>query len=357
MRKIKTLLLGAVALTCTSIMAFTGCTPVAPNGMTLSSNWYKNTSFGAIQDAAFTTKEVLTYSLDFIEGANATYSVNYDEQTSSYSTTFYATNYSWADQSVPQEFRQDTLSEVYVLESVLKLDGQYKFKSDTKAFNDITTTKSIFQSVDGALAPVYSYQEIRTTSPLGYIPTSIATTCIEYHYITESYYNYNCNKVITTCKNFSSDGNVLSEKTTGLEFEGNVYDTTTVYTAMRASNYDTDFQSLQDVYVPVTGKITECVISTNTENVEELKSDSQAYTAMFNKQYCPKDAKLTVAPITINANAKGAKAQTAWFVTVEDSSSNNTRSTMTKLELHLDYALGTLHFNLKSIDSSFSTSI
>lgn len=176
--------LAAVTLTAS------GCGATGKNYAALASNWYYDSAFSGIQPS-FTDEgsaEKLVYKVtQTSEGANARYTVKYDEGT--YTTEFYAKKITAGDidKLIFEESWRDgyksalgtggymylyyfsTALDIPTVTYTMRASGESKSISGGAAENVVT--ESYFMAVDDFLAPVYTKRTVKSATPVEWQPT------------------------------------------------------------------------------------------------------------------------------------------------------------------------------------------
>lgn len=396
----------AIAAACACVAGVAGCA-TSVNRLSVDSYWYID-SYEGIQSTSIDpeengrTAEVLLYNISFDEqsGGNGSYRVNYftdsedfagGETPHYYKTKFYATGFDWNDSRVAEAYRMneeavgklpegdkarfDGTSEiVYVLETELKISGEYIFGKDeaTEAnsveFSDYMNTVSYFRSARNGLVPVYSRQEVHTTSPNGMVAGSVDTMCKDIEYVYEVSYNFECTEATYTYTEKGENGQFGEPVTrTAKKLENSSYtlfDNNTLYQVMRGMSFSNNFSATISLFSAAdlgTVNVSLAGGTTNELDKEKDKDIISALTTAYGEPEKPENADededsadhsyIYYNPVSIkNANGKGV-TRTAWFASVTDEDDNTYRATMLYLNQPLSYGLGTWEFRLAEVVS------
>ena len=371
---------------CLAVTA-TGCAKNTRSLAALSSNWYSDTDFKRIQPA-FTegdenfAPEKVTYTVSFKKlndpARNSTYSVEYADGT--YTTKFYAKKISEADLTdVTTEEWSDKYKEaigkdgylvVYCYETELKIPSvTFKFGDETRSFtDDYRHTISYFLSVEDYLSPVYSLQEIKSTTPAGMQPANIDNCYVQVDRIYENFYNLSGSTVLTEITDNLKEGdNVSTHRTGGLTdntysvFDNNYLDV--VVRGMR--NMSSSLSQNISTYAPtmvanyiLTGSSTP--LCDDADEAEKQLADIQKILEEKNlfagkettddEGNVTKEKMKTVAVNVVYNNGEfTGVSQRYWFAAAD--SENKTRNLMVKYSIPLNYNLGSLEYVLENIES------
>ncbi len=400
----------AVAAACACIVGVSGCAS-SVNRLSVDSYWYID-NYEGIQSTSIDpeengrTAEVLLYNITFDEqsGGNGSYRVNYftdgedftgGENPHYYKTTFYATSFDWSDGRVAEAYRLDeaainnlpesdrarfdgTSEVVYVFETELKISGEYIFGkgeatgNNTVEFSDYMNTVSYFRSARNGLVPVYSRQEVHTTSPNGMVAGSADTMCKEIEYVYEVSYNFECTEATYSYAEKGENGQYGKKVMhTADKLENSSYtlfDNNTLYQVMRGMSFSDTFSAGVSLFSAADLGIVNVSIAGGARSELDGKDDADivsALTAAYGEPEKPENAEseeggegeevnhsyIYYNPVSIkNANGKGV-TRTAWFASVDDEDDNTYRATMLYLNQPLSYGLGNWEFRLAEVVS------
>ena len=416
MKKIASVLAICAAGAC--LLGVSGCA-TASSGLSVDSYWYID-SYEGIQrtsvlddpENAGRTPESLLYEIKFDEesGGNGAYKIEYNTDSENFAegddahffrTVFYAEHYDWADveheeyaptqseaDELPEEDKQrmdGTAEVVYVLETEARISGTYVFignGADENAaenrveFTDYMITKTYFRSARNGLQPVYSKQEVHTTSPAAMSPTSPETMCEEIEYTYEVWYNFECTEAYYEYVDKDNAGANLSDTVTGLQNSGHtLFDNNTLYTVIRGFSLSENFGTTISLMVPANSGIVNVNVIGATKSELDTETDADiisALTAAYGQPEIPEPEEgeegegegdgeegeeeqhsyLYYNPVSIRVSGNNlGVTQTAWFASVEDEDNNTYRATMLRLTVPMSYALGTLEYRLAEVES------
>ena len=408
----------AVAAACACLLGASGCAS-ANNTLTVDSYWYID-SFEGIQrtsvldneENANRTPEVLLYELLFDEtsGGNSAFHINYftdgedyvnGENPHYFKTTFYAAHFDWNGDLVHDNYRLTTgdvsrlpeedqnrivgTSEVvYVLETEMYVSGQYVLgNSDTEAtdensveFDDYMITTTYFRSARNTLEPVYSKQEVHTTTPASMAPANVEDMCLEIEYVYKVFYNFDCTEATYTYTEISRNGDegepAEEYVVSGLKSSGyTLFDNNTLYTAVRGMSLSENFSATGSLFVPANFGIFNVNITGGAQGELDSENDADIVSALTSAYYDrPADSTesegeeedtgsgIYYNPVSMTSSATlHGTTQTAWFAAVNDEDNNTYRATMLRLLVPLSYGLGTIEYRLKEVESVLGAAI
>jgi hypothetical protein len=348
---------------------FAACSSSSATSSVTSANWDERVIKNDLSDTSswFTNKEVATYSIDFTEGSNSSYSINYftdGSKTAEYKTEFYAISYDWASSDIPEEYRQvaGTKENVYVYTTSLTISGSYKMKNGDaeKAFDDSIQTVCYFRSAKNNLQPVYSKQIVHSTSPASLVADNIENTYVELVGVYETYYNKDCTQA--DVKTYDKDNALTEEKVVTLDGSYNLFDTTELGTAMRALTLSSSGTYLFDVLIPINGSyatyqaVGSSAAYLDSDNADE-KQIIDALDASSPDNYIFANAEkdgasvysYNTATLSLVASLPGP-SYTYWYATVPNNSFNSARAVMLKVSSPVYFGLGTLTYTLSSLN-------
>lgn len=404
----KTAKIIALTAACACLIGASGCT-AATNSLTVDSYWYID-SYEGIQrtsidpEANGRTSEVLLYELSFDgnDGGNGVYRVDYftdgedfenGEHPHYFKTTFYATGFDWNSDTMqkyalsssdvaelPEEDRQrmdGTEEIVYVLETEMAVSGRYVYGgADTEAndensvqFDDYMRTTTYFRSARNTLEPVYSRQEVHTTSPNALAPASADDMCVQLEYEYEVFYNFDCTEATYT---YTEEGEAAEEYTVGnLAEHSPLFDNNTIYTVVRGMSLSQSLSTTVSLFTPANFGVFNVNITGGAQAELNPETDADiiaALTAAYGQPDIPESGDseegeteggdetahsyiyYNPASLTAASELHGT-TQTAWFAAVSDENDNTYRATMLRLAVPLSYGLGTMEYRLAEVVS------
>ena len=400
MKKTKILAAVAACTAAASLTVLAACGSANPH-LSVDSYWYVD-GFEGIQPTSIDpeengrTAEVLLYNLTFDNesAANNYYRVNYftdgadfenGENAHYYKTTFYATEFDWSSDTVAEGYRMtqadvDSLPEadkarmdgtketVYVLETELKISGEYVFGNgeatteNSVQFSDYINTKSYFRSARNGLEPVYSTQSVHTTTPLALRPLSADEMCEELEYTYTVSYNFECTQAQYT---FAEDGAQAETKTANkLQGTYSMFDNNTLYTAIRGMSLSSSFGATVSLFVPADGGLVNVNITGGGRgelNTETQSGIIKALKDAYGEPEVPESDKeeedtashsyLYYNLVSVRLSDSKGAARTAMYSAVDDEDDNTYRATMLYLNQPLSYNLGRWEFTLDKVVS------
>ena len=358
----------AVAAACACLLGASGCA-TANNHISVDSFWYIDSYEGiqrtsVLDDAenAGRTPEVLLYELKFDKesGGNAAYYVEYftddtdfenGEHPHYFKTTFYAMSFDWNGDL-----------------------GQYVYgSSDTEPtadnsvqFSDYIKTTTYFRSARNTLEPVYSRQEVHTTTPASLSPASKDDMCTQIEYVYEVSYNFGCTEATYT---YTEEGGESEEHTvSGLQDTGyTMFDNNSLYTAIRGMSLSDSFSATISLFIPANFGILNASVTGGAQGELSPTDDADiisALTAAYGEPEVPDSGEddntedetahsyIYYNPVSITAaSTLHGTTQTAWFAAVSDEDNNTYRATMLRLAVPISYGLGTMEYRLSEVVS------
>lgn len=345
---------------CTSCAGCAGCSGDVKNLTVTGSNWYTGTSYKGIQPSFIEghekfSPEILEYDVSFIAptAGNTTYSVDYKD--GSYKTEFYATAYDWNANPV---YPSENTETVYCFKAVFKIKVQYTFKltgETSEWFDDSVTTVSYFRAAGKNLAPVYSRQEICSTSPANYQAASVSDTYSKVNVNYDNYYDYECSEVTTFTKKDGGD-RVKGEPYSFNKLKLSIFDNSSLYIAVRSMKLSPSMSANINLYSAAAGGVSSYSVAgqTTSMNDEELKTVTQVMTE--GGLFAPENDDSRIPAVAMNVNYTGGNlygtTQTIWYASVEKPDNNASRAVMLKMTIPLSYSLGTLNYTLKEVTST-----
>lgn len=348
-----------IALAAAGVFAFSGC-GAAKSIAATSSNWYVRTGHTGIQPTSVEGeegfgKEILTYGVSFVENSNtnSTYRAYYDPSKCSYRTEFYATSFDWNAQTL-EKYKADKKETVYVLKTELKMAGYYTLLNTTDGavhFSDSIVTESYFRSAGDNLTPVYSFQEVNSTSPKGPTANNADEMAEQYAYTYAVYYNADATEATVLYTDVKA-GAQPEESTSDLSKAAySLFDNAYLLFAIRAMGINEVGYSKNILsFIPADGGV--CEYSVQTLAKQALPEECAGIKgALVGAGYATdsEEIKYNSVSLAYAASLTGG-TKTIWYAAINDSSANACRSTMLKLSVPLSYGLGTLEYSLQSVD-------
>lgn len=361
-----------------SVATLAGCSGGAIYSSTsTAANWNVATSTTVEKNSVEfwrSHKEVASYSIEFKEGSNATYKVDYNttDTDTKYVTRFYIdkNDYDWSAEHLPDGIKinpeNGTAVEdiVYVYETEFTIKGKYLLKSteETVEFADSVKTVCKYRLAGENLKPVYSWQEVKSTSPNILSAVNKDSMCVTVDATYETYYNRDCSQAVVIT-NDSAKGE--SKKTIALD--GLTFDNSQLAFALRAFNLNGNKSF--NVCSPQNGSTQNVLISCATEAELSTENDQQVINALkhvtdgngtyvddyiffdgtsSDPEAAAKQIRFHNVALGINADMKGSSSVYS-YAAVENADLNTTRAVLLKMTTPLSFGLGTLSYTIKDL--------
>ena len=339
----------------------------ASNSLTRS-NWFAGTSYNGIQPSFIEghenfSKEIVNYAVTYDKESSDNDFVELNYKDGTFTTEFYATRYDWTSSSIPEGYADEKVKTevVYYYRTELKIKVQYTMKKTNEApskwFEDHVVTESYFRAAGKHLKPVYSKQEIVSTSPANYQPGSMKEAYEEINVTYENFYNYNCTKVLSK----TTENGETTEKAYGKlnKLDYSLFDNSSLYIVARSMLKPSSSPSeTVALFSAAAGGIDSYSISGSSTSLSD--DERKSYTDILEGAGLyvkgENDEGVETAAVSISyagGNLRGT-SQKVWYaaVTSENKDNNVSRATMLKLSVPLSFSLGTLNYSLISIDST-----
>ena len=276
-------------------------------------------------------KEIAEYNVSFEKGGNDAYSVNYSN--GKYKTELSAENGN------------------YVYETTLSIDVSYTFGAETASFagenGDTVYSKVIAKSTQNGLKPVSSVKKIAAHVPASASPVSLTGSngCYrEYFYVITTDYSANsCTIEYFADKTFETAHPSYKAQTHTFEPDDkySLIDNEELLLAVRAI----DKTSTLYVYNTAAGKLQS--VSVSKSNAE--KTEFSFMIAGKEEAAAKHDVSYVPYSLAINDTAPGA-TQKVWVAETTKAENNEYRNVILKMETPLSFNLGTLVYELSSVD-------
>ena len=357
----------AVTLTgCGGCFGCAGCNNNSSSNTLTRSNWYTGTSYNGIQPSFVEghenfSKEQLTYevSYDDTNASNGYFSVNYKD--GAFTTEFYAKEYDWSNSAIPEGYAPEKGGKeiVYYYRTELSISVQYTLKVGDKAqskwFDDHVVTESYFRAAGKSLQPVYSKQQIKSTSPASYQPSRLDEVYEEISVTYENFYSHNCTKILSkTTENGSTDSKEFTKLN---KLDNTLFDNSSLYIAVRAMKLSSSLSESVNLFSAAAGGIDEYAIAGSKSELTLQEISDYTNLLSANGLYVSsgeEDNGVEATAVTISfagGNLHGT-TQTAWYASILNNDNNVSRATMLKLSIPISFGLGTLNYSLKEINST-----
>lgn len=351
-----------------------GCGGAASSALALRSNWFAQVTTKTIQPTFIEgnehfQKEEISYSvtLDNSASGNTSYSVAYDGGT--YTTEFYAT--AFPRELIATEFYDSYPSNAitaYCYKTTLHIPTvtfTYTATGETiTKTNDRVTTVAYFLSAGNQLRPLYSSQEIVSSSPAAFQPASAEGMfkTVDCSYV--NYYEFNGSSVksVTTIgENHNASESESGEKTVDKDSSATIFDISSLNIAVRSLNMTPSLSQSITLYSAANG-VQAFNINGNSAALSETERttvtgklrEKNLYQDKTDLAEGEKNEVTTVAiNVSLGTTTYVGTTQTMWFAAIENSENNVGRATMLKMNTPLPYSLGTLSYTLEEINSTF----
>ena len=345
------------ALTFSGCVGCASCNSKTKNTALTSSNWYAGTSYKGIQPSHIIddgyTSEKIVYTVTHSGGSNNTYSVEYKDGT--FTTEFYATYYNWNSSNIPEEFRVDEKELVYCYTTSLNISVRFK-KGDntTEWFEDSISTLAYFRAAGKNLQPVYSRQDILSNTPALYQASSLDKTYELVDVVYENFYTHS----FTDVKSITYKDGETTEKTYGrlAKQKNSLFDNSTLYIAARSLNLSTNLSQSINLFSAASGGISTYNISGSDTRLSDIEQATAESLLQAKGLYIPEGDNPALSTVALDLSFASGElkgtTQTVWYAAITNSDNNLARATMLKIASPLSYGLGTLTYNLKSIEST-----
>lgn len=365
-----------------SILSVAGCSSgVVYSSTSTYANWNVATSATVeknCMDFWRNHKEVTSYSIDFAEGNNSVYKVEYytSDPLPVYTTTFYMDkeDYDWGLDTLPKGIRiqsTDTAAPkdpVYVFETKFSINGRYVFiqTGEYVEFSDSVVTECTYRLAGEGLKPVKSVQTIKSTSPNTLSPSHKNNMCVDVDVVCETYYNRDCTKAVVTVDD-KTEANEDSKKTVSLS--GLVFDNAQLPFALRSFNLsgnktfnvcspqNGNYQSMTAVCASAVAlnsedegdqKIINVLKNVKDGNGNPVKDYIFFDGTSFDHETPEKQIRCNNVKLSVNADMNGS-SHVYSYATVENSNLNTTRAVLLKRTTPLSFGLGILTYTINSL--------
>ncbi len=308
-----------LALVCTAAWAC-GCT--SPSKVPFSNYWNEN-ALAPHEEL----HETLVYDVTFEKGASYGYELDY--QNGKFTTTL--------DSAVDEKGNS-----IYVYTSELTIDVIYTFQNESKTFTDHVTTEVKFLPANQGLTPISSKKSIVSSSPVMTNPIVIEGCYMQYDYTIDTSYDGMNGKTVVTQK--TEQGDKTDEQTFTMEENGHSYlDNEQLLLSLRALPMSVNSAKLL-AYSPFAKKAQQIAVAceATTEQDFTFYKNGSAETVI---------SKIAYRPIKYQLDEKNPGfAQLAWIAVPTDSASNTNRNVMLRLETPIYQGMGTLVYQLSSVN-------
>ena len=350
---------------CGGCFGCAGCGGKSTSRTLTRSNWFTGTSYNGIQPSFIEgnenfSKEQITYDVtyDGTNANNARVSVDYKDGT--FTTEFYATEYDWANPSIPAGYAPEKKNKeiVYCYKTELTISVQYTMKTGDKAqsevFHDHVITESRFRAAGKSLQPVYSRQEIKSTSPASYQPATLKDAYKEIDAVYENFYNYSFTRVTSKT---TENGNTETHEFEKLnKLKNTLFDNSSLYVVIRSMKLSPNLSETIALFSAAAGGIDKyAIVGTDSALTADERTD---YTSKLSAKGLYKagendeGVKATAVTVSFAGGDLHGTSQTIWYASITDNDNNVSRATMLKMSVPISFNLGTLNYSLREVNST-----
>ena len=349
------------------LSACSGCSSTTTYTITTSPNWQIRVSTADELDSSaylLTHKEVASYSLSLSGGSNSIYSVEYYDD-GTYTTTFYAMEYDWSAQDIPEELRiEDTTDYIYVYETVLYQPGAFVYGDERYEFVNKVTTISYFRSAgDNNLLPVYSMQDIVCVSANALQPSSLANCYIKMARQYTTYYSRDGVTAITSVEVREGDEDSSLESTSysvSVGSEYSLFDASSLGIALRSMSQSGT--NTFAVYIPVNGATAQyqavwsssVTVDRDTEGYSSIVAAMDEATEsgyLLTGTNDDGELEYSFTPVTVSlVSDMTGPSTTYYYASISNTDLNTMRAVLMRVEETLTFSLGTIVYNLTSLE-------
>lgn len=312
----KKILTPIIAILC----VFVFCSCASTNYISVSANWYKDTT---LTTTLSNTYEKLEYAITYDDSkkTNKNTTVVYNDGASCVTELSEAV-YTYSDSSTER---------CYKLTNTISISGTYTVGDKTKPFEDSVESYCYFKTADKLLQPIESFKTVKSTSVIK-ASGSLDEVIKEYNYSYKIVYDKNCKNATLTYKDLTAtnpEEKVTEKKNIG--GSNSIIDNEQIYFVIRGFDLSSSFGQAVSVLNASANKMQNLSITC----YEELKD----YSAFNTTISCMK------VNIRLNETLSGA-TQTAYYAKKVDNNNNTYRNAMVKLETPISYNMGTLVYTL-----------
>ncbi len=361
-----------MAITLAGCGGCSGCSGNTVNSTVTNSNWYTGTSYKGIQPSFIAEgefekyKEKISYNVNFDGSAakNSSYSVEY--RNGNYSTEFYATRYDW--QNSTESYKSDKTELVYCYKTEFNISVKYALKSGGESdwFDDSVITESYFRAAGSNLQPVFSRQQIKSTSPNKNKAKTLEDAYKHIEAVYENFYSPDCNEV--TCITKEADRAETTETYSFKKVKSTLFDNSSLYIAVRSMKLSPSYSQTISLFSAAADGVSSYLISGSPAGLNNEERKEISLKLADKGLYVPKNSTdengnpvedAGINSVAMNINYTGGvlsgTTQTVWYAAIENPDNNVSRATMLKISIPLSYNLGTLNYTLKEVVSTLWT--
>ena len=268
------------------------------------------------------------------------------EETLVYKVTFEASS-SLAGQDWAVSYNEGTYTthltkenDTYVYRTELSISGTFSYGlENTHAFTDSVKTAVTFN--DKSKAPIYSWKEIHSTSPVN-APTA-ESYFTETHQTVETFYEADLSKGTCVTTDLTKAEPKPVTNTFEIDSKYTYVDNEQLLFALRGLNQKTSPSFY--VYAPFSRKV-----QTVNATFDALKTgDTFSFETVDDNKGKDTLRAIPFYPITLGIDEKNSgAAQTIWLAQLTDPSHNEYRNVILWMRVTLAYNVGTLNYSLQS---------
>ena len=353
--------ISAAVLAVGMAVSLAGCRGSSVNLTVTNSNWFTGTSYKGIQPSFIAEDgyedyiEDIDYKVEFDSSMakNTSYSVNYKD--GSFSTKFYAVRYDWkTNEKYPSSSEDEEV--LYYYSNEMHISVQYTLKDGSKSewFEDSVISESYFRAAGKSLQPVYSRQEIKSTSPNKSNPKKIQDAYKQIDVVYENYYNRNCTEATSVIKEAGKEQKqkVYSFK----KVKNTLFDNTSLYIAVRSMKLSDTYSQTVSLFNAAAGGVSSYAINGYDSPLTETERSNITSELSQKGLYTPAEKDEGINTVAMNINYVGGNligtTQTVWYAAIDNPDNNTSRATMLKISIPLSYNLGTLNYTLQNVNST-----
>jgi len=357
---------------CMGCSSCSSCNSKTKNNALTNSNWFNGTGYKGIQPFFIVdsgnseyTKEVITYDVTYDKDSASNRSYYLDYKDGKFTTEFYAAHYKWNENTIDDYKLDEDVTEIlYCYKTDLEISVQYK-KGDNVSewFNDYVKTECWFRAAEYSLEPVYSRQEIRSTSPSGFSADNLESCYEKVECVYENYYNHSCTQV-TSVKHESGKEDITETYGKLNKRDNTVFDNSSLYIAVRSMKLSSGFSQQIDLFSAAAGGVSSYNISGTDSDLPEEQHKAISAALADKGLYMPVTVDgegntiedKGVPTVAMNISYAGGDmqgtTQKIWYASIENRNNNTARTTMLKISVPLSYGLGTMDYTLKEVNST-----
>ena len=351
---------------CGGCLGCAGCGGSSETNTLTRSNWFTGTSYSGIQPSFVEghekfSPEKITYNVEYdrTNASNTYYEVDYKD--GKFTTEFYAVK-NWASRvdGIPKGYEPKNSKEVvYYYKTELTISVKYTMKVGDKASTgwleaDHVVTESYFRAAGKSLQPLYSKQEIKSTSPANYQPTKLKDAYNEIEVTYENFYNDDCTKILSkTTENGKTEQTEYNKLN---KLKHTLFDNSSLYIAVRSMiKLSGNLSEPINLFSAAAGGIDEyAVVNSDAELTNQERADyTEALTdkGLFKPTDKNKYVSATAATISYAGGDLHGTSQTVWYASITEPN-NISRATMLKLTVPISFNLGSLSYSLSEVNST-----